>query len=154
MALAVALSAWLAAPTAAVAALAAVGLALPASRRPATVGVALIALACAAGVALDHGAAPAAAPLWGAGLLVAGGLAERAVTLPPAGEVEVGALVAWLAGLGALAGAGLATAAIVLLAAGTSLGSSVAGVAAGALLAVIPAALARRLIRVNGAGRA
>ena len=130
------------------------GLALPASRRPATVGVALIALACAAGVALDHGAAPAAAPLWGAGLLVAGGLAERAVTLPAAGEVEVGALVAWLAGLGALAGAGLATAAIVLLAAGTSLGSSVAGVAAGALLAVIPAALARRLIAVNGAGRA
>ena len=154
MALAVALSAWLAAPTAAVAALAAVGLALPASRRPGTVGVALIALAGAAGVALDHGAAPAAAPLWGAGLLVAGGLAERAVTLPAAGEVEVGALVAWLAGLGALAGAGLATAAIVLVAAGTSLGSSVAGVAAGALLAVIPAALARRLIGVNGAGRA
>ena len=106
MALAVALSAWLAAPTVAVAALAAVGLALPASRRPGTVGVALIALAGAAGMALDHGAAPAEAPLWGAALLVAGGLAERAVTLPPAGEVEVAALVAWLAGLGALAGAG------------------------------------------------
>ena len=148
------MSVWLAAPTAAVAALGAAGLALPASRRPTTIGVAVIALAGAAAVALDHGAAPAAAPLWGAGLLVAGGLAERAVTLPPAGEVEVAALVAWLAGLGALAGAGLATAAIVLLAAGTSLAGSVAGVAAGALLAVIPAALARRLMRVNAAGQA
>jgi hypothetical protein len=141
----VALSAWLAAPTAAVAGLAALGLVLPASRRPGTVGVALTALACAAGEALDHGAAPATAPLWGAGLLVAGSLAERALTLPADGEVEVAALVGWLAGLGALTGAGLAAAAVVLLAAGTNVAGPVAGVAAGTLLAVVPATLAWHL---------
>lgn len=125
--------------------LGALGLALPASGRPRTVGIALVALAGAAGAALHHGAGPAAAPLWGAGLLAAGSLAERATTLPPAGQIDVAALVGWLAGIGTLAGAGLAAAAIVLLAAGTSLSSSIAGIAAGALLAIIPAALSRRV---------
>jgi hypothetical protein len=119
--------------------------ALPATRRPRAVGAALVALACAVGVALHDGAAPALAPLWGAGLLIAGGLAERALILPAAGEIEVGALVTWIAGLSAVGTAGLAGAAVVLLAAGTPLGSSAIGLAAAALLALIPAALARRL---------
>ena len=148
------MSAWLAAPTAPVGVLAVVGLGLPASRRPGTVGVALIALVCGAGVALHDGAAPATAPLWGAGLLISGGLAERALTLPAAGEIEVAALVGWIAGLAALAGAGLAAGAIVLLAAGSSLSGPVAGLVSGVLVAAIPAALARRLSRTSDAGRA
>jgi hypothetical protein len=134
-----------------VAALAVTAVTLPAARRPQVLGVAVAALACAAGVALHDGAAPAAAPLWGAGVLVAGGLAERALTLPDHGEIEVAAVVAWLAGLGALAGAGLAAAAVVLLAAGTSVGTSVAGLVAGALLAVLPTAMARRWSRADEA---
>lgn len=139
-----ALSAWLAAPNALVAALAATAVALPASRRPQMLGIAVVALAGAVGVAVHDGAAPAAAPLWGVGVLVAGGLAERALTLPDHGEIEVAALVAWLAALAAIAGAGLAAAAVVLLAAGTSVGTSVAGLVAGVALAILPAAMARR----------
>jgi hypothetical protein len=145
LALVVALSAWLAVSTGIVAVLGGVGLLLLAMRRPGVVGLAVVVLASAVGIALHDGAATAAAPLWGTGLLVAGGLAERAGTLPPAGEVEIAALVGWLAGLGALAGIGLAAAAIVLLAADANVGNSIAGVTAGALLAVIPALLARRL---------
>ena len=73
-----------------------------------------------------------------------GALAERALTLPRDGEIEAEALVGWLAGLGALAGVGLAAGALVLLAATTSAGTTVAGLAAGAVLAVVPAVLARR----------
>jgi hypothetical protein len=124
--------------------LGAVGLGLLAVRHPAALSVALAALGVAAAVALDQGAPAAAAPLWGAGLLLAGALAERAQGLPPAGEIEEGALAAWLAGIGALAGGGLAAGALVLLAAGADAGTAALGLAAGALLAVVPAALARR----------
>ena len=55
------------------------------------------------------------------GLLVAGALAERALTLPGDGQIEADALVGWLPGLGALAGVALAAAALVLLA-GTASG--------------------------------
>ena len=120
------------------------GLALLAVRHPAALAGALAALAVATAVALDRGAAPAAAPLWGVGLLVAGALAERALTLPGDGEIEADALVGWLAGVGALAGVGLAAGALVLLAATTSAGTTVAGLAAGAVLAVVPVVLARR----------
>ena len=96
--------------------LGAIGLALLAVRHPAALSVSLAALGVAAAVALDQGAPAAAAPLWGAGLLVAGALAERALTLPGDGEIEAEALIGWLAGLGALAGVGLAAGALVLLA--------------------------------------
>jgi hypothetical protein len=129
-------------------ALAAAGLVLPISRRPWTVGVAMIALVCAAGIALHDGAPASVAPLWGTGLLVAAGLAERAVGMPAAGEVEIDALVTWLAGMGALAAAGLAASAVVLLASsGAVFSSPVAGVLAGVSLAVAPAALAQRVAR-------
>jgi hypothetical protein len=88
----------------------------------------------------------------GLALLAAGALAERALTLPRDGEVEAEALVAWLAGLGALAGVGLAAGALVLLAATTSAGTTVVGLAAGAVLAVVPAVLARRRTAQGGRG--
>jgi hypothetical protein len=125
------------------------GLALLVARHPAALAAGLVALALAAGIAIDAGAAQASAPLWGTGLLVAGALAERALALPAAGEIEVPALVAWLAGLCVLAGIGLAAAALVLLAATTGAGTAAVGLAAAALLAVVPAGLARR-----GGGRA
>jgi hypothetical protein len=146
------LSALLTAPTGAGVVLMAAGLVLLAVRHPAALAGALAALTVAAAVALDEGAAPAAAPLWGAGLLAAGALAERALTLPRDGEIEVEALVGWLAGLGALAGVGLAAGALVLLAATTSAGTTVAGLAAGAVLAVVPAVLARRRAAQGGRG--
>ena len=145
-----ALSALLRASTGAGVVLTAAGLALLAVRHPAALAGALAALAVATAVALDQGAAPAAAPLWGAGLLAAGALAERALTLPDDGEIEADALVGWLAGLGALAGVGLAAGALVLLAATTSAGTTVAGLAAGAVLAVVPAVLARRRCAQGG----
>jgi hypothetical protein len=146
------LSALLSQPTGAGAALGAVGLALLSVRHPAALSVALAALLVAAAVALDQGAPAATAPLWGAGLLVAGALAERALTLPGEGEIEADALVGWLAGLGALAGVGLAAGALVLLAGTTSAGTTVAGLAAGAVLAVVPAVLARRRSGLGGRG--
>jgi hypothetical protein len=146
------LSALLTAPTGAGVVLMAAGLVLLAVRHPAALAGALAALTVAAAVALDEGAAPAAAPLWGAGLLAAGALAERALTLPRDGEIEAEALVGWLAGLGALAGVGLAAGALVLLAATTSAGTTVAGLAAGAVLAVVPAVLARRRAAQGGRG--
>ncbi len=124
--------------------LGALGLALLAVRHPLALCAALATLGGAAAVALDQGAPAAAAPLWGVGLLTAGALAERALILPAGGEVEPEALVAWLAGLGALAGVGLAAGALVLLAGTTSAGTTVAGLAAAAVLAVVPAVLARR----------
>ncbi|HEX6744023.1 MAG TPA: hypothetical protein VF087_07405 [Solirubrobacteraceae bacterium] len=127
-------------------------MALLAVRHPAALAVALAALGVAAAVALDQGAPAAAAPLWGAGLLVAGALAERALTLPGDGEIEAEALVGWLAGLGALAGVGLAAGALVLLAGTTTGGTSVAGLAAVAVLAVVPAVLARRRGALGGRG--
>jgi hypothetical protein len=133
-------------------ALGAVGVALLAVRHPAALSVALAALVVAAAVALDRGAPAAAAPLWGTALLVAGALAERALILPAGGEIEADALVGWLAGLGALAGVGLAAGALVLLAGTTSAGTTVAGLAAGAVLAVVPAVLARRRIAPDGRG--
>jgi hypothetical protein len=142
----------LAEPTGAGAVLAAVGLALLAVRHPAALSVALAALGVAAAVALDRGAPAAAAPLWGVGLLAAGALAERALTLPGGGEIEADALVGWLAGLGALAGVGLAAGALVLLGGTTSAGTTVAGLAAGAVLAVVPAVLARRRSAQGGRG--
>ena len=147
-----ALSALLSAATGAGVVLTVAGLALLAGRHPAALAGALAALAVATAVALDDGAAPAAAPLWGVGLLVAGALAERALTLPGDGEIEADALVGWLAGLGALAGVGLAAGALVLLAATTSAGTTVAGLAAGAVLAVVPAVLARRRLSQGGGG--
>ena len=152
MAAVVALSALLSAPTGAGVVLTASGLALLALRHPAALAAALAALAVAIAVALDQGAAPAAAPLWGAGLLVAAALAERALTLPDGGVVEAEALVTWLAGLGALAGVGLAAGALVLLAATTTAGTTVVGLAAGAVLAVVPAVLARRRAAQGGRG--
>jgi len=110
------------------------------------------AAAIAAAVALDQGAPAAAAPLWGAGLLVAGALAERALTLPGDGEIEADALVGWLAGLGTLAGVALAAAALVLLAGTASGGTTVVGLAAGAVLAIVPAVLARRRGAEDGRG--
>lgn len=104
----------------------------------------MVALACAAGVALHDGASPAAAPLWGAGLLMAGGLAERGLAMPPDGQIDVSAIAAWLAGLGSLAAIGMAAGALVLLAGGVSGVPAVVGLAAGALLTLVPAALARR----------
>ena len=145
-----ALSALLSAATGAGIVLTAAGLALLAVRHPAALAGALAALAVAVAVALDQGAAPAAAPLWGAGLLAAGALAERALTLPDDGAIEPDALAGWLAGLGALAGVGLAAGALVLLAATTSAGTTVAGLAAGAVLAVVPAVLARRRLTQGG----
>jgi hypothetical protein len=148
----VALSALLSASTGAGVVLTAAGLALLAVRHPVALAGALAALAVATAVALDQGAAPAAAPLWGAGLLAAGALAERGLTLPDDGEIEADALVAWLAALGALAGVGLAAGALVLLAATTSAGTTVAGLVAGAVLAVVPAVLARRRVPQGGGG--
>jgi hypothetical protein len=148
----VALSALLTEPTGAGVVLGAAGLALLAVRHPATLSVALAALGVAAAVALDQGAPAAAAPLWGVGLLMAGALAERAVTLPADGEVEADALVGWLAGLGVLASVGLAAGALVLLAATTSAGTTVAGLVAAAVLAVVPAVLARRRTAEGGRG--
>jgi hypothetical protein len=136
------LSAGLSAPTGAGTALAVAGLALLAVRHPLVLVAALATLGIAVAVAIDHGAAPAAAPLWGSGLLVAAHLAERALDLPD-GEVEVDVIVAWLAALGTLAGVGLAAGALVLLAAHASTGATAAGLIAAALLAVVPARLAR-----------
>ena len=144
VAAAVALSALVAEPTGAGVVLALAGLALLAVRHPAALVAAIAALGVAAAVALDRGAAAAAAPLWGAGLLTAGALAERALTLPREGEIEAEALVGWLAGLGVLAGVGLAAGALVLLAGTASAGTTAAGLAAAAVLAVLPAVLARR----------
>jgi hypothetical protein len=137
------LSAALSGPTAAGAALAVTGLALLAVRHPYALVAALGALGIATGVAVHEGASASAAPLWGAGLLVAAQLAERALELPADGEIEVDALVAWLAALGTLAGGGLAAGAFVLLAAHASVGATAAGLIASALLAVLPARLAR-----------
>jgi hypothetical protein len=133
----------LSAPTGAGTALAIGGLALLAVRHPFALVAAIAALGIATGVAIHEGASPAAAPLWGAGLLVAAQLAERALELPDGGEIEADALIAWLAALGTLAGAGLAAGALVLLAARASIGATAAGLIAAALLAVVPARLAR-----------
>jgi hypothetical protein len=133
----------LSAPTGAGTALAIAGLALLAVRHPFALLAAIAALAIAIGAAIHEGASPAAAPLWGAGLLVAAQLAERALELPDDGEIEADALIAWLAALGTLAGAGLAAGALVLLAARASIGATAAGLIAAALLAVVPARLAR-----------
>jgi hypothetical protein len=141
---AVGLTAVLSAPTGAGAVLVGVGLALLAVPRPSAVAAALVALGVAAAVAIDQGAGPTAAPLWGSGLLVAGALAERVAMLPGDGVIEADALVAWLAALGVLAGVGLAAGALVLLAARTDAGTSAIGLAGGALLAVVPVLLARR----------
>jgi len=138
------LSAALSAPTAAGIALAVAGLALLAVRHPFALIAAIAALGVATGVAIHEGASTAAAPLWGAGLLVAAQLAERALDLPDDGEIEADALIAWLAALGTLAGGGLAAGALVLLAARASIGASAAGLVAAALLAVLPARLGRR----------
>ena len=136
------LSAVLSAPTGAGTALAVAGLVALAVRHPFALVAALAALGIAVAVAIDHGAASSGSPLWGAGLLAAGHLAERALDLPD-GEIEVDALVAWLAALGTLAGIGLAAGALVLVAAHASTGATVAGLVAAALLAVFPARLAR-----------
>jgi len=132
--------------------LGAAGLALLVVRHPAALSIALAALGVAAAVALDHGAPAAAAPLWGVGLLVAAALAERALTLRGDGEIEADALIGWLAGLGALAGVALAAGALVLLAGTASGGTTVAGLAAAAVLAVVPALLARRRSAQDGQG--
>jgi hypothetical protein len=139
----VALSAVLSAPTSAGVTLAGAGLALLAVRNPFALTAATAALGIAIGAAIHEGASPAGAPLWGAGLLVAAHLAERALELPDDGEIEADALIAWLAALGTLAGGGLAAGALVLLAARASIGATAAGLIAGALLAVLPALLAR-----------
>jgi hypothetical protein len=137
------LSAVLSAPTGAGTALAVAGLALLAVRHPFALIAAIAALGVATGVAIHEGASTAAAPLWGAGLLVAAQLAERALELPDDGEIEADALITWLAALGTLAGGGLAAGALVLLAARATIGATAAGLVAGALLAVLPAVLAR-----------
>jgi hypothetical protein len=139
----VVLSAALAAPTTPGTLLAIAGLALLVVRHPFALVAAVAALGVAVAVAIDHGAAASGAPLWGAGLLVAAHLAERALGLPDNGEIEGDALVAWLAALGTLGGVGLAAGALVLLAAHASTGATAAGLVAAALLAVIPARLAR-----------
>jgi hypothetical protein len=144
----VALSATLSAVTGGGLVAAIAGLVLLVVPRALALAVAVPALALAVGVAIDAGASQSAAPLWGAGLLVAGALAERSLSLPAHGSVEVDALVGWLAGLAVLAGAGLAAGALVLLAATTDAGSAAVGLIAAALLAVVPAVLARR----RGAG--
>ena len=138
------LSAVLSAPTAAGTALAVAGPALLAVRHPFALIAAIPALGVATGVAIHEGASTAGAPLWGVGLLVAAQLAERALEVPDDGEIEADALVAWLAALGTLAGAGLAAGALVLLAARGSIGATAAGLVAAALLAVLPAWLGRR----------
>jgi hypothetical protein len=138
----VVVSAVLSAPTGAGAALAVAGLALLAVRHPVALVAAIAALGVATGVAIEEGASPAAAPLWGAGLLVAAQLAERALELPDDGEIEADALIAWLAAVGTLAGAGLAAGALVLVAARASIDATAAGLIAAALLAVLPARLA------------
>jgi hypothetical protein len=139
----VVVSAVLSAPTSAGVTLAVAGLALLAVRHPFALIAATAALGIAIGVAINEGASPAGAPLWGAGLLVAAHLAECALELPHDGEIEADALTAWLAALGTLAGGGLAAGALVLLAARASIGATAAGLIAGALLAVLPALLAR-----------
>lgn len=146
--------------TVAVAVLAVLGLSLLPVRRGATLGSSIVMLACAAAVALHHGAEPAAAPLWGAGLLTAGDLATRALMLPTAGTIEAAAVSSWLAGLAVLAGIGLAASSLALLAAGAAIGNSFAGLGAGALLAVGPTMLVRPVGRpsaendITEAGRA
>jgi hypothetical protein len=150
IAAAVALSALLSEPSGGGVVLGAGGLALLAVRHPIALVGALVALGIATAVALDRGATAAAAPLWGTGLLVAGALAERSLTLPGDGEIEAEALLGWLAGLGVLAGVGLTAGALVLLAATTSAGTTVVGLVAGAVLAVVPAALARRRATPGG----
>jgi hypothetical protein len=146
----VALSAVLSAPSGADTALAIAGLALLAVRRPLALVAAVAALGAALAVAIHEGAPTSGAPLWGAGLLVAAHLAERALDLPRDGEIEAGVLIAWLAALGTLAGVGLAAGALVLLAAGTDLGTTAAGLVAAALLAVLPSRLARGARRRGG----
>jgi hypothetical protein len=144
VAAAVVLSATLAASTGGGAVAAIAGLALLVVRHPLALAGAVVALALAAGIAIDAGASQSAAPLWGTGLLVAGALAERALSLPSDGQVEVDALATWIVGLAVLAGAGLTAGALVLLAATTGAGTAALGLVAAALLAVVPAALARR----------
>ena len=140
----VGLSAVLSAPTGGGAVLVGVGLVLLAVPRPSVVAAGLVALGVATAVAIDQGAGAAAAPLWGSGLLVAGALAERAAMLPADGTIEADALIAWLAALGVLTGAGLAAGALVLLAARSGAGTTALGLAGAALLAVVPVLLARR----------
>jgi hypothetical protein len=130
--------------------LAIAGLALLAVRHPLAHVASVAALGAALAVAIHEGAPASGAPLWGAGLLVAAHLAERALDMPRDGEIEVGALIAWLAALGTLAGVGLAAGALVLVAAGIDLGSAAAGLVAAALLAVVPARLARSATRRGG----
>jgi hypothetical protein len=149
---AVALTVTLSAPTGAGWVLAGAGLALLVVPRTVALTVALAVLAAAAAVAIDQGATPAAAPLWGAGLLVAGGLAERALLLPADGELEAEALVAWLAALAALAGGGLVVGALVLLAGSADTGAPAVGLVGAALLAGFPVLLARRGRRRRDAG--
>jgi hypothetical protein len=137
-------SATLAAPTGVGVVLAIAGVALLAVPRGEALTAAPVLLAVAVGVAIDQGASPSGAPLWGAGLLAAAALADRAPTLSADGEVETEALVTWLAALATLAGCGLAAGALVLLAATTDAGTAAVGLVAGALLAVVPAVAARR----------
>ena len=90
--------------------------------------------------------------MWGAGLLVATAMAERALVLPADAQLEPEALIGWLASLGVLAGVGLAAGALVLLAGTTDAGTTVVGLAAGAALAIAPAVLARRRLAHGGRG--
>jgi hypothetical protein len=111
------------------------------------VGWALLGLAAAAAAALEDDASPATAPLYGAALLLAGRLAERSAELRTLRAVERPALTAWLAETAALAFAGLAAAAAVVLAGtlpvvpGLALGALGALAAVGAVLLLL--ALAR-----------
>jgi hypothetical protein len=110
------------------------------------VGWALLGLAARA-AALEDDASPATAPLYGAALLLAGRLAERSAELRTLRAVERPALTAWLAETAALAFAGLAAAAAVVLAGtlpvvpGLALGALGALAAVGAVLLLL--ALAR-----------
>ena len=70
--------------------------------------------------------------------------------LPAAAQVEIGALVAWLAGLGALAGAASPPPRSYSSPGTTSAGTTAAGLAASAVLAVVPAVLARRRTAQGG----
>jgi hypothetical protein len=81
---------------------------------------------------------------------VAAAMAERALVLPADSQIEPEALIGWLASLGVLAGVGLAAGALVLLAGTTGGGATVAGLAAGAVLAITPAVLARRRLAHGG----
>ena len=122
-------------------------------RHPAALAGALAALGVAAASRSTRAPPSATAPLWGAG--AAGGRrAGRARADAARRRRDRGRRAASAGSRGSARwpASALAAGALVLLAATTSAGTTVAGLAAGAVLAVVPAVLARRRTAQGGRG--